>query len=128
MSKSKNSKKIPLGGAPLSNNPFAALGEGRGDLPPGDAPVAEAAPTEKAPARPYRIAKTRKGGLPVTVEKRARGKVVTVVRNISGDGASLLKDLKRRCGAGGVVREDSIEIQGDHREKVEAYLKEGMGP
>jgi translation initiation factor 1 len=62
----------------------------------------------------------------VTVEKRARGKVVTVVRNISGDGASLLKDLKRRCGAGGVVREDSIEIQGDHREKVEAYLEEAM--
>ncbi len=128
MSKSKNSKKIPLGGAPLKNNPFAALGEGRGDLPPGNAPVTEAAPTENAPAQPYRIAKTRKGGLPVTVEKRARGKVVTVVRNISGDGASLLKDLKRRCGAGGVVREDSIEIQGDHREKVKAYLKEAMRP
>jgi translation initiation factor 1 (eIF-1/SUI1) len=104
------------------------LGEGRGDLLPGNAPITEAAPTENAPARPYRIAKTRKGGLPVTVEKRARGKVVTVVRNISGDGASLLKDLKRRCGAAGVVREDSIEIQGDHRGKVEAYLKEAMRP
>lgn len=123
MSKSRRPKKIPLGGTPLVGNPFAALGKDLGDLPPGDLAIPGEAPAEKSTARAYRIAKTRKGGLPVAVEKRARGKVVTVVRNVSGDSESLLNELKRRCGAGGVVREDSIEIQGDHRERVEAYLK-----
>ena len=126
MSKPKGFKKIPIGGTPLRDNPFAVLAKSVGDRSPGDVPVSQKESTTKAAARPCRVARTRKGGLPVAVEKRARGKVVTVVRNISGDSEALLKELKRRCGAGGVVREDSIEIQGDHKDTVKAYLEEAM--
>ena len=31
---------------------------------------------------------------------------------------SLLKQLKKQCGVGGTLREQTIELQGDHRQKV----------
>jgi translation initiation factor 1 len=34
----------------------------------------------------------------------------------------LSKSLKKSCGAGGAVKDRTIEIQGDHREKVVAVL------
>jgi len=83
-----------------------------------------AAPLESDPAVPFRIARTRKGGWPVFVERRAAGKTVTIVRNLSGDTGALLAVLKKRCAAGGRAFTDSVEIQGDHRAKVEAILRE----
>ena len=35
---------------------------------------------------------------------------------------ALAKELKRRCGSGGRVRESVIEIQGDHRDTLVAEL------
>ena len=52
-----------------------------------------------------------------------RGKIVTVVRGLDGDLAGVASDLKRHCGAGGAVKGDAVEIQGDHREKVVARLQ-----
>jgi translation initiation factor 1 len=53
-----------------------------------------------------------------------RGKVVTVVRGLpAGALAETASDLKRHCGSGGAVKEDAVEIQGDHREKVAARLR-----
>ena len=75
----------------------------------------------------FRVGKTRKGGWPVSLEKRPAGKVVTVIRNVTGDAERLLSVLKKRCGAGGVVREGSVEVQGDHRTKVEAFFTEIHG-
>ena len=34
----------------------------------------------------------------------------------------LASDLKRKCGTGGTVKADRIEIQGDHRDTVGAAL------
>ena len=62
-------------------------------------------------------------------EKKGRGgKVVTVIYNfpLGGDDffKKLTKKLKRDCGTGGTFKGDSIEIQGDNREKVKKYLTE----
>lgn len=34
----------------------------------------------------------------------------------------LLKEIQRACGAGGALKDGTIEIQGDHREKIEEIL------
>jgi len=36
---------------------------------------------------------------------------------------ALASRLKQLCGTGGAVKENVIEIQGDHREKLQAELK-----
>lgn len=54
-----------------------------------------------------------------------KGKTVTVISGLQLSEASmekLLKALKSYCGAGGTLKENYLEIQGDQREKVLAYL------
>jgi translation initiation factor 1 len=58
-----------------------------------------------------------------------KGKTVTVVTGLQHDPgtmARLASGLKQHCGAGGTVKDGTIEIQGDQRERVVAYLK-GLG-
>ncbi|MDG0855163.1 translation initiation factor Sui1 [Roseateles puraquae] len=55
-----------------------------------------------------------------------KGKGVTVVRGLPLDDAALTalgKQLKASCGSGGTVKDGVIEIQGDHLDKVLAWLK-----
>lgn len=62
----------------------------------------------------------------VRLEKRKKGKVVTVVSGLSAaasDLPGLLKALKQQCGAGGCVEEDAVEVQGDHVQRVTDALK-----
>jgi translation initiation factor 1 len=50
---------------------------------------------------------------------------VTVVRGLSAEGndlTSLLTQLKNSCGAGGTVRDDELEVQGSHVERVRDVL------
>ena len=59
--------------------------------------------------------------------KGRRGKAVTVVTGAPGDAlelADLAKQLKNLCGAGGTVKADAIEIQGDHRDRIVAELQQ----
>ncbi|MFO0904886.1 MAG: translation initiation factor [Pirellulales bacterium] len=80
--------------------------------PPLPDPPAARKPPEKQRAR-------------VQVEKRARGKLVTVVRGLAAvdnDLPELLTHLKNACGAGGTVKDDELEIQGDHRDRVLGLL------
>merc|ERR1719481_777565 len=72
---------------------------------------------------PYTIGKTKKGSLPIRVENRNKGKKVTVVFNVSGNLKELLSELKHAAGSGGVVKDDTVEIQGDKAEFVEKFLK-----
>jgi translation initiation factor 1 len=54
------------------------------------------------------------------------GKVVTLVRGLSERGRALdnlAAELKRFCGAGGTVKDGTVEIQGDHRERVADRLR-----
>ncbi len=55
------------------------------------------------------------------------GKTVTLVTGVRADPPTLdalATTLKRLCGSGGGVKDGAIEIQGDHREKVAARLRE----
>ena len=60
-------------------------------------------------------------------EKKGRGgKTVTVIYNLqltADDLKTLSKQLKKSCGAGGAVKDGSIEVQGDHRDKVAEELQ-----
>jgi translation initiation factor 1 (eIF-1/SUI1) len=121
---SKKRSDLRGDGNPLAGNPFGGLAERRAALPQASVPDRiDDVTRPSAATSPYSVGKTRKGGLPVFVEKRAKGKTVTVVRNVTGDAEALLTLLKKRCGAGGVVRDGEVEIQGDHRAAVEAILR-----
>ena len=53
------------------------------------------------------------------------GKAVTVISGVPLNGNALkdlAKQLKKRCGVGGSVKDDRIEIQGDQREVLQAEL------
>jgi translation initiation factor 1 len=60
-------------------------------------------------------------------EKKGRGgKTVTIVYDLQltpDDLKALAKQLKQICGTGGTVKEGTIEIQGDHREKIAERLR-----
>jgi translation initiation factor 1 len=60
------------------------------------------------------------------LEKKGRGgKMVTVVYDLpnnSGFLKDLAQELKRACGTGGAVAENTIELQGDLRERVRDHL------
>ena len=62
------------------------------------------------------------------VEKAGRGgKTVTVVYDLPRNAAflkELCADLKRTCGTGGAVAEDTVELQGDHRDRLRALLRQ----
>lgn len=58
-------------------------------------------------------------------EKRAKGKMVTVVRgllDLEVHQQALLADLKNACGAGGTLIENGLELQGDHRDRLRKLL------
>jgi len=60
------------------------------------------------------------------VEKRAKGKVVTVVANLDPQGNDLPRvaaTLKAKCGAGGTVKDGTIELQGNHLADAERALQ-----
>ena len=61
----------------------------------------------------------------LSVEKRRKGKMVTVVRSLIDEEThlpDLLTKLKTACGAGGTLKEGEIEIQGRQLERVRGEL------
>ena len=60
------------------------------------------------------------------IEKKGRGgKSVTVVYGLPRNAPflkALAQELKRVCGTGGTPAEDSVELQGDLRDRVRDYL------
>ena len=68
----------------------------------------------------------------VSTERKAFGKIYTVVKGIDGreiDMKDLAKKLKSELACGGTAKEGKIELQGDHRQKVKKILvKIGFSP
>lgn len=64
-------------------------------------------------------------GIRIRLDRRASDRVVTVVTGLPGSRdavAALARSLKAACGAGGTVKDGALELQGDHRDTVEATL------
>lgn len=62
----------------------------------------------------------------LSVEKRKKGKVVTLVRGLNAadnDLPDLLTKLKSTCGAGGTLKDEELEIQGKHIERIRESLQ-----
>ncbi len=82
----------------------AAMEKGTPDLPPSQ--------------QSLRVQPTRKG---------KGGKTVTVISGFQSRPETLkalLKQLKSQCGTGGTVKDDTLEIQGDHAEKLVELLRQ----
>lgn len=63
------------------------------------------------------------------LERRKRGKQVTVIRDLPLEGndlPGLLAQIKSTLGAGGTLKENVLEIQGDHLDRVREVLS-GLG-
>ena len=93
---------------------FSGLGSGA------EANVKQGETSEKTLG--FFVQRTKKGKLPISYENRAKGKKVTVIANVSGDANILLQELKKKIGAGGFVRGETVELQGDHQVQVEKFL------
>ena len=63
----------------------------------------------------------------IALDRKGRaGKGVTVVHGLALTGPALLRlgqQLRTACGCGGTVKDAAIELQGDHRDRVEAWLR-----
>ncbi len=73
-----------------------------------------------------------KKAAPVRVERQVSGrggKGVSVITGLPLPPAALealASELRKRCGCGGTVRDGTIEIQGDHRDRlVEELIRRG---
>jgi len=63
----------------------------------------------------------------ITADARRYGKLMTLVDGIQDSSISLdnlLSTLKSKCACGGTIKEGRIELQGDHRKKVQKVLEE----
>ena len=64
--------------------------------------------------------------LKIMLDKKARaGKQVTLITGFIGkseDLESLAKMLKNHCGSGGSAKDNEMLVQGDHRDKILAFL------
>lgn len=79
----------------------------------------------RCPPPPRELMPPEKQTARVQVEKRKAGRMMTVVRGLAAadnDLPLLLSQLKEACGAGGSIQGDTLEIQGDQRERVTQLL------
>jgi translation initiation factor 1 len=99
------------------------------DIGPDKGSRVDAVPQGSNPAGPIA---TRQRNQPVIVgiERKGRGgKTVSIVSGVMSPDAgkqALLKLLKTKLGTGGTLKDDAIEIQGDHRDQIVEILA-GLG-
>ncbi|WP_319419809.1 translation initiation factor [Pleurocapsa sp. FMAR1] len=99
MAAKRNSQRQPIAYQEFGNTDNSqALERGVPDLPPQQ--------------QDLRIQATRSG---------RKGKTVTIITGFQHKPetlSKLLKQLKAKCGTGGTVKDNSLEIQGEHKQKL----------
>lgn len=86
---------------------------------------------EEEPQPPESIGEAYKDGF-VRIQRQTKGRkgkgvcIITGIELPPDAFNKLAKDIKKKCGKGGAVKEGTIEIQGDDREQIKAVL-ESMG-
>ena len=61
----------------------------------------------------------------ITTEKRRFGKISMMVSGVEGKSIKdIAKKLKNKLACGGTIKNNIIELQGDHRNKIKAALVE----
>ncbi|BET69031.1 hypothetical protein ASA1KI_39490 [Opitutales bacterium ASA1] len=116
------------GGPALAQNPFGGLSAA--GLPSSAAKSPEHGGALNAVAPDNRKAPNRNRGRVDVVRQTAGrgGKTVTVLSGFKGIASRELEDLARAVrkasGAGGTVKDGTIELQGDQREKAEQVLRD----
>lgn len=129
------SKKLSKGGYSSGDDdppsPFAELASLKTDAAPTPTPQATAPAPSAQPARnPAAAVHALQGNTPVRVgrERKGRGgKTVSIITGVMSREAgkqALLKLLKNKLGTGGALEEDTLVIQGDHRERIVEILNE----
>jgi len=106
----------------MSGNRLVYSSEQGRVCPECQAPVAACRCRKAKPAAPATDGVVRVG----RETKGRKGAGVTVVTGLPLDAEgvkALAKELKQRCGSGGTVRPDGLELQGDHRDQVVAWLE-----
>ncbi|MBW4557985.1 MAG: translation initiation factor [Trichormus sp. ATA11-4-KO1] len=91
-----------------ADNRFVYREFGNGNSAATEKPIVELPPQQQN----LKVQASRKG---------RKGKTVTVVSGFQTKPetlADLVKQLKTQCGTGGTVKDNEIEIQGDHKQKI----------
>lgn len=74
------------------------------------------------------LVQAEKGVLPIDVEKRAKGKKVTLISNVQGNAHALCTTLTTLLGVGGTTHargpKSDVEVQGEQVERVSRALKQ----
>lgn len=97
------------------NNPFSKLTLKREDLPEGPSLEVSSPPDTVSSRAVLRLEKKGRGGKEVTVVDKLDLSV--------SDLESWLKSLKQAMGCGGMREGQALVLQGDQRERVEAWLR-----
>jgi len=59
----------------------------------------------------------------IRIEPRSYGKIVTVIEGIE-NGEEIISTLKRKLACGGTIKNNKIELMGNHKEKLKKILVE----
>ncbi len=85
------------------------------------------APVDQCPCNPSAHPKDPPGTVRLSFSAKGRkGKAVTLLSGVPLAPAALAafaKTLKKQCGSGGTVHQGVIELQGDHRSKLQPLLE-----
>jgi translation initiation factor 1 len=79
------------------------------------------------PPPPVALIPPNKQTVRLSMEKRKKGKLVTVIKGlpaVGNDLPALLSKLKTSLGAGGTIEGEELEIQGEHLDRVRHLLSE----